>query len=554
MTVVRIARPILLLAFAACADRGTSAATGGTIVIATPGAWVPSPPPVVIDLMGRTVADQIYDRLAEIGPPLNTVGDGGFEARLARRWIWAPDSLSIAFEIDPRARWHDGKPVRASDVRFTFAVLQDPRTGSSITSLLGNIDSVTTRDSLTAVVWYGHRTPEQFYDFVYQVHILPEHLWKDVPRDKLATSEQARAPVGTGRFRFQRFEPGVRLELIADSANFRGRAKLDRIVWSFVPDGGAAVTQMLTGQADMMELLPPDVIARVDSSATLRTQNFENLYLTYLGLNLRDPKRLAAPHPVLGDRRVRRALSMALDRRAMVNNVFGANGVVGVGPVPTALLPGDTALALLPFDRQHAAALLDSAGWTLAPGGVRRRGATPLTIALIVPASSRMRMRYAVLIQEQLKTVGASVTIESMEFVPFNDRQIARQFDAALMTTGYDPSPGSVKQSWSTSGITKGGQNFVSYSNPVFDAVIDSALSTFEAARARAHFRRAYQTLVDDAPAVWLYDVPAVAGVHKRIQPVGMRADGWWTNLAEWSIPPNARIDRDRIGLRPATP
>jgi len=557
MTVVRLVGSclvVVLAACAACADRATDAATGGTIVIGVPASWIPGPPPVIVDIVSRTVADQLYDRLAEIGPRLNTIGDGGFEPRLARHWTWAPDSMSIAFEIDPTARWHDGRPVRAADVRFTFDVVKDPRTGSSITPLLGNIDSVTARDSMTAVVWYHRRTPEQFYDFVYQLQIIPEHLWKDVPRDKLATADQARAPVGTGRFRFARFEPGVRLELTADTANYRGRAKLDRVVWAIVPDMGAAVTQLLTGQTDVLETVPADVISRVDSSASLRTHKYQNLQFSFLAFNLRNPKQLAAPHPVFGDRRVRRALSMALDRQAMLDNVFGAYGLLGVGPYPRSLSVGDTALALPPFDRQRATALLDSVGWTLSPDGVRRRGGKTLAFSLIVPASSRARMRYAVLIQEQLKTVGARVTIESMDFLPFNDRQINRQFDAALMSTGYDPSPATVQQTWSTSAITKGGQNFVSYSNPAFDAVLDSALSTFDEALARTLFRRAYATLASDAPGVWLYDVPAVAGMHKRIRPVGMRADEWWANLADWWIPSNERIERDRIGLRPATP
>jgi peptide/nickel transport system substrate-binding protein len=554
MTVVRIARSALFLALAACADSGSTGATGGTIVLTAPGSWTPSPPPLIIDLIGRTVGDLVYDRLAEIGPRLNVIGDTEFEPRLARRWTWAPDSLSIAFEIDPRARWHDGKPVRAVDVQFTFGLVKDPRTGSSITAVIDNIDSVTTRDSLTAVVWYHRRTPQQFYDFVYQVHIMPEHVWKDVPRDKLATAEQGKSPIGTGRFRFGKFEPGVRLELIADTANFRGRAKLDRVVWQFASDAGATVTSLLTGQADMLELVPPPVLPRVDSSATLRVLKYQNLFFTYLGFNLRDPKRPAAPHPVLGDARVRRALSMALDRQALLSNVFGAHGVIGAGPLPSALLGGDS-LSLLKFDRQRASALLDSAGWAQSPDGVRRRAGKPLTFALLVPTSSALRMRFAVLIQEQLKSVGANVTIESMEFTPYNDRQVARQFDAAMMTLGFDPSPmPTVKQAWSSAGIGKSGQNFVSYSSPKFDATIDSALASFDPARANTLFRRALQTVVDDAPGVWLYDVPALAGLHKRVQPVGMRGDGWWVNLADWWVPANERIDRDRIGLRTATP
>ncbi len=552
MTVFRLAGCLLVFTVVACADRGTIGATGGTLIIAVPSAWTPGPPPVVVDALSRAVSDQLYERLAEIGARLNTIGDAGFTPRLARSWTWARDSLSIAFSIDPRARWHDGRPVGASDVRFTLAVHKDPNTGSSLTPLLENVDSVTIRDSLTAVAWFHRRTPEQFYDLVFQMFVMPEHIWKDVPRDRLATSDAARAPIGSGRFRFVRFEPGVLLEIVADTANYRGRAKLDRIVWSIVPDGAAAVTQLLSGQADLFEFLPPDVVARVDSNGPVRAVKYPGLGYTYMGFNTRDRKRRASSHPVLGDARVRRALSMALDRRAMLVNVFDTLGTLGSGPYPGAL--ADTTVTPPPFDRGHASALLDSAGWAEAANGVRRKNGQPLAFSLIVPTSSRTRMRYAVLIQEQLKAIGTSVAIESMEFAAFNERQMARAFDAALMSTAADPSAAAVKQSWATSGTAKGGQNYVSYSNPAFDVLIDSALATFDEARARAYARRAYQLLVDDAPAVWLYDVLTIAGVHRRVHPEGMRADVWWANLADWWIAGSDRIERDRIGLRSAVP
>src|SRR5690348_5167630 len=120
---------------------------------------------------------------------MNTIGDAGFIPQLARSWTWSKDSLSIAFSIDPRARWHDGTPVRANDVKFSVALIKDPKVGSSITPQLGNLDSASVTDSLTAVVWFKKVKPEQFYEFVYQVQIMPEHIWASVPRNQLANSD-----------------------------------------------------------------------------------------------------------------------------------------------------------------------------------------------------------------------------------------------------------------------------------------------------------------------------------------------------------------------------
>jgi peptide/nickel transport system substrate-binding protein len=549
---VRLLGSVLLFALAACADNGATGDTGGTMIIVVPAGWTAAPPPVITDQLAKTVDDLLYDRLAEIGSGLNTIGDGGFQPRLARSWSWSKDSLSITFQLDPRARWHDGKPVRATDVAFTVALFKDPKVGSSAGPLLANIDSVTVKDSMSAVAWYRRRTPEQFYDLVYQVQIMPEHIWASVPRTELGTSAAARTPVGSGRFRFARFEPGVKLEVIADTANYRGRAKLDRIVWSIVPDMGAAVTQLLTGQADLLEVVPPDILGKVDSTESLRALKYNGLQYGFLGFNHRDPKRLSAAHPILGDRRVRRALSMALDRQSMLTNVYGARGTLGVGPFPLGL--ADTTVKLLPFDRAHAKALLDSAGWVAGKDGIRAKGGAALKLGLMVPGSSRVRARYGVMMQEQLKEVGVNVTIESMDFTAFLDRQAKGQFDMATIGTGSDPSPASAKQSWGSAAIGNGGQNFVGYSSKVFDATMDSATMAFDPAVARAAAHRAYQAVVDDAPAVWLYDVLTVGGVHKRIRPANLRVDGWWADLADWWIPSNERLERDRVGLRPATP
>jgi peptide/nickel transport system substrate-binding protein len=94
--------------------------------------------------------------------------------------------------------------------------------------------------------------------------------------------------------------------------------------------------------------------------------------------------------------------------------------------------------------------------------------------------------------------------------------------------------------------------NYVEYRSPVFDAYVDSAMAEMDPDRSRALFGRAYDTIVQDAPAMFLYEFQGLAGAHRRLAITGMRADAWWAGLADWSIPPDQRIDRDRIGLRTA--
>src|SRR5687767_14783982 len=138
---------LLLIVLGCTREDGPSSSTadsagGGTIVISVGGDPDGLFPPVHSTTTGKAVSDQTYDHLADLGPELNTVGDAGFTPRLAKSWRRSPDSLSIEFQLDPRARWHDSRPVRASDVVFTHALYKDSATASPTAPLIASIDSV----------------------------------------------------------------------------------------------------------------------------------------------------------------------------------------------------------------------------------------------------------------------------------------------------------------------------------------------------------------------------------------------------------------------------
>jgi ABC-type oligopeptide transport system substrate-binding subunit len=111
-----------------------------------------------------------------------------------------------------------------------------------------------------------------------------------------------------------------------------------------------------------------------------------------------------------------------------------------------------------------------------------------------------------------------------------------------------DPSLSSARQNFHSASIA-GRSNFLRYRNPAFDATLDSALAASSADVMKELSSRAYRILVDDVPAVWLYDVVTVAGAHRRIRPERMRADAFWAHLKDWWIPDDERVERDRIGL-----
>ena len=508
---------VVSLAFAVACARDSrvtrSAITGGTLVVATAGDADNLFPPLTLTSQGRQVVDQIFDYLADIGPGLNTIGDSGFTPRLAKSWTWAPDSSWIAFHLDPRARWHDGRPVRANDVRFTFRLLTDSTLGSPVAATLSGIDSVSVRDSLTAVVWYKQRTPEQFFNFVYNVAILPEHILSGIPVKGLASSQFARHPVGSGRFRFGRWDGGSRIEIVADSDNYRGRARLDRVVWLVSPDMQAATTRLLAGEADFLEVVRGPAVDQVAASRRVGLLTSPSLDYGFLGFNVR-----RAP---FNDRGVRRALSMAVDRSAMVRNVFDTLAVPGLGPVTRALPVSGDAVAL-PYDSAAAAKILAAHG--------------PISFRLLVPTSSAVRMKYATLLQEQYRHFGVKMTIEPLEVNAFVQRLTKSDFDAVLNAWHSDPSPAAVVQAWGTAGAPPAGANFAGYASRSFDALVDSGARSFDPARAKAFYARAYGVIDGDAPAVWLYEARNASGVNRRVHVSGVRADAWWAGLPDWTV------------------
>jgi len=191
----------LLTALAACggADRRGAAEgdVGGTLIVAVPAEPSTLFPPLAEGSQDAAIVGAVFDRLAEIGPDLETYGDAGFRPRLARAWTWAADSLSIAFQLDSLARWHDGQPVVAADVRYTFQVYTSDSVAANNRSMLGNIDSVSVPDAHTVVFWFKRRTPQQFHDATYHMYVLPSHLLDTIPMKRLAAAPFARQPVGS---------------------------------------------------------------------------------------------------------------------------------------------------------------------------------------------------------------------------------------------------------------------------------------------------------------------------------------------------------------------
>src|SRR3954468_16540070 len=547
MAAMRSAGLLCAMLVCGCVGAESSAnGAGGTLVISTAGEPDILVPSLVQSVPGAQVVDMVFDRLADIGDALNTLNDEGFTPRLADRWTWSRDSLSIAFHLNPNAKWHDGIPVRSGDVRFTVASTKDSTLGSPTAPVIANVDSVSTPDSATAVFWFHSRSPQQFYDAVYQLPIMPEHVWKNVPPSSWRASEAARHPIGSGKYRFVRWIPHAAVELAADTSNYRGAPKLSRVIWTISPDFPTAVTRFLSGEADFFEQLRPDNLAEVANHPELRTKQYRALAYQFAQMNLRDPANHDRPHPIFGNRELRRALTMAVDRATIVRSIYDTLALPALGPTVRSYSTTDPNLPQIPYDPARARQVLDSLGWHVGSDSIRARNGHPLRFTLSIPGTNKSRLQIGVLLQEQLRQVGAKVDIEQLDFPVLMEKDRKRAFDMVLGQWNTQPSPGAVRGSWGTAGSrTTSGNNYGSYENPVFDARIDSALAAYDLATRKTLFTRAYETIIQDAPAIWLPEPLTTFGYHSRLQLGTLRPDAWWAHIPEWWIPADKRIPRD---------
>ncbi len=541
--------PVLILALAACGDASDRGPAGGTVVVAAAADADALLPPLVRTSQGRLASELLFDRLVEIGPSLNTVGDADFQPRLAARWSWSADSLAITFELDPDARWHDGRPVVAADVEAGYRALMDSTNGSSARAELTDIASVTADGDARVVIRYAARAPEQFYA-ASVIFPLPAHL---LPTDgsPLATSALARTPVGSGPFRFVAWEPLERLEFAAVDDYYRGRARLDRVIVTISPEPATGLAKIWAEEADVWELVPAGDIAEAARHPHVRLVAANSFDYSYVAFNFRDARNRTRPHALFTDVALRRAIAHAVDREQAVRAVFDTLAFVADGPYVHAQFTYDSTVRAIPFDRARAAALLDSLGWRVDPrDGIRRRDGRRLAFTALVPGSSRNRERMAVLLQEQLRQVGVAMDIERAENRTFTQKREAGQFDAVFGGWLTIPSPRALVGTWMSA--TKPGQgtrNDGRWENADFDAAVMEGLAAMDRDDARRAFTRAYQTIADEVPALFLYEPRTVAAVHRRFTIPAWRADGWWRSLHEWSVDPAQRLPRD---ARPA--
>ena len=480
------------------------------------------------------VADQLFLRLAELGPKLVTSGESDFVPALAKSWT-RRDSITLAFDLDNRSRWHDGAPVRAQDVVFTMARAKNQAVSPRLSELLRHINSVTAEGSSRVVFRFARPYAEQLYDATFHVAPLPAHLLDSIAPEELVRSAFAKHPVGTGPYRWVRNVPGQFVELAAVENFFLGKPRIERLIFRTAADPTARLNLLLGGQADAIDIIPPppDNIRRVGADTALRLISVPSSTVGYVLFNQRDPKNRARPHPILADVRVRRAITLGLDRRQMVQAVFGPHAAVPYGPVSQLLWIRQGAPEPEAANPAEARRLLASTGWGDSDGdGTLDRQGQPLRLLLSLPNTSGIRRQMALLMQEQLRRIGVQVEIQQLEFPIWQERRSAGDFDLDFSGVSQDASPSGLTQSWTCTGANNVGG--------YCDRAVDSLMS--EAILGRGDPAETWietlRRIEEGVPAVFMYAPTFVYAVNRRYRAVTIKPHSGWITVRKWSVSP----------------
>ena len=429
-------------------------------------------------------------------------------------------------------RWHDGQPFTAEDVRFTYEKLIDPLVKTPYSSSYELIESLDVVDAQTVRVRYR----EPFAPALARLSGmtgLPRHLLADVKPVDLIKSPLARKPVGTGPWIFVDWKTQSQITLRANPDYYDGRPWIGQNVTRVIPDMATQFLELKSGGIDTMDLRPLQHLKQTDSEffrENYRKYRYLANAYTYLGYNLK--------RPMFADKRVRQAISYAIDKKEVIDGVLLGLGVEATGPFKPGHWAHNPNVKKYAYDPARAKALLAEAGWRDSDNdGVLDKDGKRFEFEILTNQGNAERAKTAEIIQQRLKAVGIEVKARPLEWSAFiNNFVNTRDFDALILgwTLGLDPDQYII---WHSSMTGEHQLNHVSYKNPEVDDLLEKGRRVFDQEKRRAYYFRFQEILAEDQPYTFLYVPEALPIVSARVRGIEPGLAGIGYNFEKWWIP-----------------
>jgi peptide/nickel transport system substrate-binding protein len=442
------------------------------------------------------------------------------------------DGLKWRIRLRDDARWHDGKPFSAEDVKFTLELITNPNFRSWRTAGHALVRDITVI-SPTEISWRMEEAFAPYLSFLTETFIVPKHILEKEANPNTAAFNQA--PVGTGPFKWGQRVAGDHLELVANADYFGEGPHIERLVFKYIPDLTVLYTQFKSGDVDLVgqpyitadhygeaKSLPNRVVTLIPKTS------FESFYLNLERPQFKEPA-------------VREALYAAIDKESIIQGLY-----YGV-PTPTeTFMPRQSFYfnANLPvheFNLKRAGQILDKAGWAPGADGIRTKNGVRLSFANSTTSGDPLREQVQQFLQQTFAQLGIEMKISNLPAaVMWGEFWMQSQFDSVIVGSSYligaDPDVTNRLHSRSIGAKGGRGSNNAQYANPEVDALLDKGARTFDSESRRAIYLRIQELVRRDLPFLPLYQVNAVQGTKKGISGVvpngNTRTESW--NALAW--------------------
>ena len=494
-----------------------------------------------------TVTQAIFNGLVVVNEQGDYEGDLAMEVPTVQNGGVSADGLTITYKLRQGVKWADGQPFSADDVKFTYDAIMNPANTISGKSVYGKIESLTVKDPYTVELKMKEPYAAYAEFFSYPVGILPRHALGSLP--DLNKADFNRKPFGTGPYRVTDWQAANYIQLDANPNYYKGAPKIGRVIVRIVPDKNTQLAQVRANETDVAVDLNEDDAVQVDRIPGWKAFAIAGLTSDRLFLNLAEPGVAdgSRPHPILGDKRVRQALEMGIDKQQLVDKVLSGKTKVATSEYPV----GWAAPNLEPskYDVDTAKRLLDEAGWQVGADGIREKDGRKLHLSISSTSGNTLRENVEQLIQAGWKAMGVDLEIKNATAAvlvgEWSENGLVQRgnFDIAYygFTPGIDPS-GTISPRFHSKQIpfegNQGeGDNGMRYRDPQVDQWIDEADRTLDQARRKELYGEVMRKIADDVPVIYLYNRANVEAVSQRVQGPHSHPFRWLTwNIHEWAL------------------
>jgi len=504
-----IAAPVAPQAQATAAP--AAAPTQAPAVAAKPAAAAgPSGQVTVIQQLPITTLNANMEQsLANLNPSIHMADplvfrepNGSVKPHIATAWSY-PDEKTLRFKVRKDVKFHTGDVMTTEDVAFTYNLLLDPKTDSRHTPALRAIGEVKAVDAET--VDFVLKEPDAtLLGRLSILPVIPKKYFESVG----GVDPYGQKPVGTGPFKFVEWVKGQHVKMEANPDYFLGPPKIKTIVYRQISEDNTRITELLTGNADLVNNVPPALAPRIKGDAKTELQTVRGLRNVYLKINTKK-----APFT---DLKVRQALNHAIDVKLIVETVLGGNAVPTPGGYEGPGVWGyykDIDKEVYPFDPNKAKALLAEAGVKPGPINILSAKGRLLNDAEVVQAIAGM-----------LQNIGFSPQVNLLDFTVVNDewnRKYREELDLHLWSNANNTAD--ADYNYSTNFYTK--NTGLYWGTQEMDDMVVKARTTLDTASREAQYQAIGKKLLDEAVAVPLYDQVDSYGVSKRLKGFQARAD-----------------------------